>query len=105
MLDIYRDTSRGIYLALRPDPEGDSCISIYQISWIKIKKELFVGKRRHFVRVCLRTFQLTVFRGSFFLTILLQIQRVIFFYRPVNSDKPNFGSFLVFFGAATSVTA
>ena len=57
----------------------------------------FVNKRRHFVRVCFRTFQLTVFRGSFFLTILLQIQREnFFFYRAVNSDKPNFVSFLVF---------
>ena len=26
------------------DPEGDSRFSIYQISWIKIKKELFVNK-------------------------------------------------------------
>ena len=77
---IYRDAKRrGIYLALRTDPEGDSCFSIYQINWIKIKKELFVHRRRHFVRVCLRTFQLTVFRGSFFLTILLQIQRKFFF--------------------------
>ena len=78
---VYTETrSVGVlYLALRTDPEGDSCFSIYQISWIKIKKELFVNKRRHFVRVCLRTFQLTVFRGSFFPTILLQIQRENFF--------------------------
>ena len=104
--NIYRDAKRrGIHLALWTDPEGDSCFSIYQIGWIKIKTELFVNKRRHFVRVCLRTFQLTVFPGSFFLTILLQIQRENFFYRPVNSDKPNFVSFLVFFGAAASVTA
>ena len=33
---------------------GGYCFSIYQISWIKIKTELFVNKRRHFVRVCLR---------------------------------------------------
>ena len=32
-------------------PKGESCFSIYQI---KIKKELFVNKGRHFVRVCLR---------------------------------------------------
>ena len=44
-------------------------------------------------------FQLTVFRGSFF-KILLQIQQEIFFYRPVNTDKPNFVSFLLFAGAA-----
>ena len=36
---IYRDAkSRGIYLALSTDPAGDSCFSIYQISWIKMKK-------------------------------------------------------------------
>ena len=38
------------------DPEGDGCFSIYQISWIKVKKELFVNKGRHFAGVCLRTF-------------------------------------------------
>ena len=38
--------------------------------------------------------------------ILLQIQREnFFFYRPVNSEKPNFVSFLVFVGAAASFTA
>ena len=99
VLYIYTET-----LALWTDPEGDSCFSIYQISWIKIKKELFVSERRHFVRVCLRTFQLTVFRGSFFM-ILLQIQRENFFYRPINSDKPNFVPLLVFVGAAASFTA
>ena len=86
----------GIYPALWTDPEGDSCFSIYQINWIKVKKELFF---------CLRTFQLTVFRGSFFLTILLQIQQENFFYGAVNSDKPIFVSFLVFCGVAASVTA
>ena len=27
-----------VYLALVSDPDGDSCFSIYQISWIKLKK-------------------------------------------------------------------
>ena len=37
---IYRHAKRrGIYLALFTDPEGDSCFSIYQISWIKIHKK------------------------------------------------------------------
>ena len=50
-------------------------------------------------------FQLTVFQESFFM-ILLQIQEEIFFlYRPVNTDKPNFVSFLVFVDAASSFTA
>ena len=30
-----------VYLALFTDPEGDSCFSIYQISWIKMKKVTF----------------------------------------------------------------
>ena len=40
--NIYRDAKRrGIYLALFTDAEGDSCFSIYQISWIKMKKGNF----------------------------------------------------------------
>ena len=39
---IYWDMKRqGIYLVLFTDPEGDSCFSIYQISWIKMKKVIF----------------------------------------------------------------
>ena len=50
-------------------------------------------------------FQLTVFQESFFM-ILLQIQEEIFFlYQPVNTDKPNFVSFLVFVGTAASFIA
>ena len=30
---------QGIHLALFTDPEGDSCFSIYQISWIEMKKK------------------------------------------------------------------
>ena len=46
--NMNRDAKRrGIYLALSTDHEGGSCFSIYQISWINIKKELFVNKRRH----------------------------------------------------------
>ena len=36
----YPPERRGIYLALYTDPEGDSCFSIYQFSWIKIKRNL-----------------------------------------------------------------
>ena len=43
IVGIYRDAKRrGIYLALFTDPEGDSCFSIYQISWIKMKKSNFL---------------------------------------------------------------
>ena len=56
-----------------------------------MKKEPFVNRRRHFVTVCLR--------------FCCQFSDKFFFYRAVNSDKPIFVSFLVFFGVAASVTA
>ena len=50
-----------IYLALFTDPEGDSCFSIYQISWIKLKKVIFCKLKtslsRNFV------YNLQTFRG------------------------------------------
>ena len=51
---------QGIYLALFTDPEGDSCFSIYQISWIKVKKisnfcKLKTSLSRNFVYI-LKTF-------------------------------------------------
>ena len=51
---IYGDAKRrGIYLALFTDPEGDSCFSIYHISWIKVKKVTFCKLKtslsRHFI--------------------------------------------------------
>ena len=54
MVVKYRDAKRrGIYLALFTDPEGDSCSSIYQISWIKMKKVTFcklkTSLRRNFI--------------------------------------------------------
>ena len=72
---IYRDAERrGIYLALFTDPEGDSCFSIYQISWIKRKKWLFVNQKRRLVGTLF-----TIYKhfGDFvkcILMILLQIQ-------------------------------
>ena len=52
-MDIYQDAKcRGIYPPLFSDPEGDSCFSIYQISWIKKNAVLiflnFREKKRHF---------------------------------------------------------
>ena len=43
--------------------------------------------------------------GIIFFMILLEIQWEFFFYRPVNTDKPNFDSFLVFVGTEASFTA
>ena len=45
---ISQDKKRqGIYLALFTDPEGDTCFSIYQISWIKMKKVTFCILKPH----------------------------------------------------------
>ena len=75
-VNIDRDAKRrGRYLALFTDPEGDSCFSIYQISWIKLKKSnVWKSKTslsRNFV------YNVQTFRGFFFnciFTILSQIQ-------------------------------
>ena len=69
-----RGGSRYVYLPLFTDPEGDSCFSIYQISWIKLKKVTFcklkTSPSRNFV------YSLQTFRGfcQVHFTILLQIQ-------------------------------
>ena len=70
-------------------PKEDSCFSIYQISWIKIKKELFENKRLHleFVYAAIDSVSGIIFYAGFCCQ---------FFFLPVNADKPNFVSFLVF---------
>ena len=40
---MYAQRRRGIYLALGTNPEGDTCFSIYQISWIKAKIQFYVN--------------------------------------------------------------
>ena len=77
MVKIYRDAKRrGIYLALFTYPEGGSCFSIYQISWIKMKKSNLFCKLK---TVLSRKFvyNLQTFRGfsKCFSTIFLQIQQ------------------------------
>ena len=81
---IYRDAKRrGIYLALFTDPEGDSCFSIYQISWIKMKKVTFCTLKTSLNRNIVhnlktfRDFIKWIFMFCFFLFFLvffLQIQ-------------------------------
>ena len=57
MVDICRDAKRrGIYPPLFTDPEGDSCLSIYQIRWIKnavsiTSSEIFAKRRAIFLSV------------------------------------------------------
>ena len=83
------------------DPEGYSCFSIYQISWIKIKKVFFVNKRRHlkFVYTSIDSVSVIIFYD------FRETSVRNFFYRSVNTDKPNFVSFLVFVSTAASFTA
>ena len=96
---VYTDAKRrGIYLALFTDPEGDSCFSIYQISWIKMKKSnlstLKTSLSRNFV------YNLQTFRGfqqvHFYVVFFCKFSMKIIFYLPVNNDKPKFVAFFVF---------
>ena len=71
---MYRDVNRRgilIYLVLFTDPEGDSCFSIYQISWIKKEKVTFCKLKMSLGRNFVNNLQ-TFCRVHF--TILLQIQ-------------------------------
>ena len=97
-VNIDRDAKRrGRYLALFTDPEGDSCFSIYQISWIKLKKSnVWKSKTslsRNFV------YNVQTFRG-FFSTASLRFCRKfsmkIIFYLPVNTDKPKVVAFCLY---------
>ena len=97
-VNIDRDAKRrGRYLALFTDPEGDSCFSIYQISWIKLKKSnVWKSKAslsRNFV------YNVQTFRG-FFSTASLRFCRKfsmkIIFYLPVNTDKPKVVAFCLY---------
>ena len=93
---IYRDSKhRGIYLALSTDPEGDSCFSIYQISWIKMKKSnFFVNLKRHLEGSFF--YNLQTFRGFFkcVFTILLQIQQENSFLSTSKHRQADVSSFL-----------
>ena len=61
---VYRDAKRrGIYLALSTDPERDSCFSIYQISWMNMKKVTFCKLKTSLSRDFVHNLQ--TFRGSF----------------------------------------
>ena len=88
------------------DPGGDSCFSIYQISWIKMKKVTFFKLKTSLSRnVCLH---LQTFRGFcqvHFLRFCCKFSMKIIFYLPVNIDKPKFLAFLVFLCTTASFIA
>ena len=89
-LEVYT-----VYLGLFTDPEGGSCFSIYQISWIKMKRiiccKLKTPLRRNFV------YNLqTGILSSVFLRFCCKFSMKIIFYLPVHNDKPKFVTFFVF---------
>ena len=107
-VNIYRDAKRrGICLALFTDPEGDSCFSIYQISWIKMKKvtlfTLETSLSRNFV------YNLQTFRRFWqvHFTILLQIQHEKTNSLPTSERRQgqSFVAFLVFERTTSSFIA
>ena len=72
---LGRDAKRrGIYLALFTDPEGDSCFSIYQISWIKMQKCNFWKLKRHSIGPLFTIYKHFGDFVEWIFTILLQIQ-------------------------------
>ena len=79
---LCHKVSRYISSAVHQPWKGSSCFSTNQISWIKIKKELFVNKRCHLGRICLH------FNGQCFGIIFSD-----FVTNSVITDKPNFVSF------------
>ena len=105
----YRDAKcRGIYLALWTDPEGDSCLSIYQISWIKMKKSNFLQLKTSLGRNFVYNFyNLQTFRilSSAFLRFCYKFSMKIIFYLPVNNGKPKIVDFLVFVCTTTSISS
>ena len=57
----YPERRSNIYVALFTDPEGDSCFSIHQISWIKIKEAPFSKLKTSLIRNFV--YNLQTFRG------------------------------------------
>ena len=89
------------FLGLFTDPEGDSFFSIYQISWIKLKKKVtFCKLKRHVVGTLF-----TIYKhfGNFVKCILrfcCKFSMKIIFYLTSEhreaTEKPKFVAFLVF---------
>ena len=102
---ITRRTASGYISRTMNRPLGVSCFSIYIRNQLdkNQKGTFFANKRRRLVRVCLR-FNWQCFRDQL-LWFCSKFSKKILFYWPVNADKRNFFSFLVFVGAAASFTA
>ena len=89
---------RGIYLVLFTEPERDSCFSIYQISWIKIKQVTFRLLKTSLCRNFVYNLQWDIWGvlSSAFLRFCCKFSMEVIFYLPVNTDKPKFAALLLF---------
>ena len=83
---------RGIYLTLFTDPEGNSYFSIYQISWIKVKKSNFLQMKN-------------VTWSTAFLRFCCKFSMKIIFHLPVKNGKSKIVDFLVFACTTASISS
>ena len=98
----YPQRRSNIYEALFTDPEGDSCFSIHQISWIKIKKGTFCKLKKSLSRNFVYNLQTL---SSAFLRFCCKFIMKTIFYPPVTTNKPKFVAFLVFVCSTASFIA
>ena len=92
-MEIYPDVKRrGIYLTLFTDPEGNSYFSIYQISWIKMKKSNFLQIKN-------------VTWSTAFLRFCCKFSMKIIFHLPVKNGKSKIVDFLVCVCTTASISS
>ena len=92
-MEIYPDVKRrGIYLTLFTDPEGNSYFSIYQISWIKMKKSNFLQIKN-------------VTWSTEFLRFCCKFSMKIIFHLPVKNGKSKIVDFLVLVCTTASISS
>ena len=92
-MEIYPDVKRrGIYLTLFTDPEGNSYFSIYQISWIKMKKSNFLQIKN-------------VTWSTAFLRFCCKFSMKIIFHLPAKNGKSKIVDFLVFVCTTASISS
>ena len=91
-----------MWIVVFTDLEGDSCFSIYQISWIKLLCKLKTSYSRKFVH------NLQTFRGSCqvrFYDLVTNSAKKVIFSLPVNTDKLKSVAFVVFVCTTASFIA
>ena len=104
--EVNSGAKRGsIYLALFTDPEGDSCFSIYQISWIKMKKVTFWKWKTSLSRNLIYNLQTFLVFWRSCCKFSMKIYFLPTSRWPVNTDQPKIVAFLVFVCTTASLIA